>query len=58
MESGGGDRSISNFVVAIPNAERRVDADLGGLARLIGLPATCQLRSIAKPPSVDANTVP
>jgi hypothetical protein len=58
MESGGCDRSISNLVVAIPNVERRVDADLGGIARPIGPPATCQLRSIAKPPSVDANAVP
>jgi hypothetical protein len=30
----------------------------GGLARPIGLPATCQLQSIAKPLSVDANAVP
>ena len=29
----------------------------GGLARPIGLPATCQLQSIAKPLSVDANAV-
>jgi hypothetical protein len=28
------------------------------LARRIGLPATCQLQSIAKPLSVDANAVP
>jgi hypothetical protein len=30
----------------------------GRLARLIGLPATRQLQSIAKPLSVDANAVP
>jgi hypothetical protein len=29
LESGGADRSISNFVVAIPNAERRVGAEGG-----------------------------
>jgi hypothetical protein len=42
MESGGADRSISNFVVAIPNAERRVNAE-GGLACPIGFlqPASC-----------------
>jgi hypothetical protein len=28
------------------------------VSRLIGLPATCQLQSIAKPLSVDANAVP
>jgi hypothetical protein len=55
--SGGGDRSISNFVVAIPNTKLRIGAE-GGLARPIGLPATCQLQSMAKPLSVDANAVP
>jgi hypothetical protein len=57
MESGGGDRSFSNFVVAIPNAERLFDA-VSGLARTTGLPATDQLQSTAKPLSVDANAVP
>jgi hypothetical protein len=39
------------------DAERRIDAE-AGLARPIGLPATCQLQSIPKPLSVDANAVP
>jgi hypothetical protein len=39
------------------DAEGSVDAE-AGLARPIGLPATCQLQSIAKPLSVDANAVP
>jgi hypothetical protein len=38
------------------DAKRRVGA-MGGLERAIGLPATCQLQSIAKPLSVDANAV-
>ena len=39
------------------DAEGSVDVE-AGLARPIGLPATCQLQSIAKPLSVDANAVP
>jgi hypothetical protein len=55
MESGGGDRSISNFVVAIPN--RSGVLTRRAASRPTGLPATGQLRSIVKPLSVDANAV-
>ena len=49
--AAGGDEALGL------DAEGSVDAD-AGLARPIGLPATCQLQSIAKPLSVDANAVP